>query len=77
MAYKINRYSKFNVAEHNHGEWLLGLTDEYIKDTAQEQLGVSLTDDQCEEVAEWVEGNMFDIIIQACEELHIEEEDDE
>ena len=77
MAYKINKYSRTNYAEALHGEWVIGLTDEYIKETASEQCNVDLDDDQCLEVAEWIGENLFDIIIQACEELNFEEEDDE
>lgn len=77
MAYKINKYSNFNVAEHNHGEWLLGLTDDYIKETVRDEIGVDPTDDQCLEIAEWIEYNIFNDIIEACEELSIYREDDE
>lgn len=76
MAFKINKNSRNNVAEMNHGEWLIGLTDDYIKETAQDELGVDVTDDQCLEVAEWIEDNLFDFIIQACEELNFEMEDE-
>jgi len=78
MAFKINRNSRTDYSAMHHGEWLLGLTDDYIKETAQEQMDLNLNDDQCLEVAEWIEDNMFDIIIQACEELAFDmEEDDE
>lgn len=77
MAFKVNKYSRTNVAELNHGEWLLGLTDDYIRETAHDELGVDVTDEQCLEIAEWIEDNMFDIILNACEELAIDMEDDE
>lgn len=76
MAFKINRHSNFNVAEHNHGEWLIGLTDDYIREVAHEQLGVNLDNDQCLEVVEWVEGNLFDIILNACDDLGIYDDEE-
>lgn len=75
MAFKINRHSRTNYSTMHDGEWLIGLTDNYIKETAHEQCNVDLDDDQCLEVAEWIEDNLFDIIINACEELNFEEED--
>ena len=78
MAFKINKYSKTNVAELNHGEWLIGLTDNYIKEVAHKELGVEITDDQCLEAVEWIEDNLFDIILNACEDLGFEyDEEDE
>lgn len=76
MAFKINRNSHTDYSAMHHGEWLLGLTDDYIKETAQEQMGTSLDNDQCLEVAEWIEDNMFDFIVQACEELNFESDDE-
>lgn len=77
MAFKISRHSRTDYSTMHNGEWLLGLTDNYIKETAQEQFGVELDDDQCLEVAEWIESNMFEFVIQACEELNFEEDEDE
>lgn len=75
MAFKINKYGRTDYSTMYDGEWLLGLTDNYIKDTAQEQFSVELDDDQCLQVAEWIEDNMFEFIIQACEELNFEEDE--
>lgn len=77
MAFKINRNSRTDYSAMHNGEWLVGLTNEYIKETANDQFGVNLNDDQCLEVAEWIEENMFDIILNACEELNFDEEEDE
>ena len=77
MAFRINRNSRTDYASMHNGEWLLGLTDNYIKETAGDELGINLNDDQCQEVAEWIEDNMYDIILNACEELAFDTEDDE
>lgn len=61
MVIQLNRYDA-SILNVRHGEYLVGLNDEYIRDVARREGFDNLSDERCEEVADYIESNMFDII---------------
>jgi hypothetical protein len=53
-----------------NGNYEFSINDEYIRDAA----GRPLTDDQCYEVAQYIDDNIFDYIAEVVEVLDFEEE---
>lgn len=70
MAEKLTYSNHEKLANARNGEYLLGCDDDFIRHAAKVGARVEeLTDEQCYEIADWIEGVMFDIICNACDEL--------